>query len=166
MPYSCLLFGMYNAYAKIGLLVLTYHVCSLCLVAIDLSDWPTYELLQVLHLSLYIPSEFLLVLTILSVSCWYIVFVARRTIFKLVYLRRLAIFRISKLNKEFYPFFGLLCSCGREVFSCSLAVSFFFRLWMICNGNPLFWAIALWSSILVVYLILWLVVLTFCLCKN
>jgi len=46
-----------------------YRVCSLCLVAIDLPDCPTYELLQVLHLSLYIPLEFVLVLTILSVSC-------------------------------------------------------------------------------------------------
>jgi len=46
-----------------------YRVCSLCLVAIDLPDCPTYELLQMLHLSLYIPLEFVLVLIILSVSC-------------------------------------------------------------------------------------------------
>jgi hypothetical protein len=75
MPYLCLLFRMCNAYAEIGLLVLTYRVCSLCLV-IDLSDCPMYELLQVLHLSLYIPLEFVLVLTILSVSCRCTVFVA------------------------------------------------------------------------------------------
>jgi hypothetical protein len=60
---------MCNAYAEIGLLVLMYRVCSLCLVAVGIHDCPTYELLQVLHLSFYIPLEFVLVLTILSVSC-------------------------------------------------------------------------------------------------
>jgi hypothetical protein len=49
-------------------------VCSLYVFAIDLLDCPTYELLQVLHLSLFIPLEFMLVLTILSVSCWCVVF--------------------------------------------------------------------------------------------
>jgi hypothetical protein len=63
--YSCLLFSVCSAYAEIGLSVLIYCVCSLCLVAIDLLDWPTYELLQVLHLSVYILLEFLLVLAIL-----------------------------------------------------------------------------------------------------
>ena len=46
---------MCNAYAEVRLLVLMYCVCSLCRVAIDLLDCPTYELLKVLHLSLYIP---------------------------------------------------------------------------------------------------------------
>ena len=36
-------------------------------------DCPTYELLQVSHLSLYIPLQFVQVLTILSVSSWCIV---------------------------------------------------------------------------------------------
>ena len=72
-------------------------VCSLCLVVIDVPDCPTYELLKVLRLSLYIPLEFVLVLTILSVSCRCIVFVARRAIFKLECLKRLVIFRISGL---------------------------------------------------------------------
>ena len=45
VPYSYLLFSMCNAYAEIGLLVLMYRVCSLCLVDIDLPDCPTYELL-------------------------------------------------------------------------------------------------------------------------
>jgi len=69
VPYSYLLFSMCNAHAEIGLLVLMYHVCSLCLVTIDLPGCPTYELLQLLHLSLYIPLEFVLVLNILSASC-------------------------------------------------------------------------------------------------
>jgi predicted RND superfamily exporter protein len=52
VPYLCLLFSTFNAYAEIGLLVLMYRVCSLCLVVIYLPDCPTYELLQVLYLSL------------------------------------------------------------------------------------------------------------------
>jgi len=60
---------MCNAHAEIGLLVLMYRVCSLCLVATDLPDCSTYELLQVLHLSLYIPLEFVMVLIILSENC-------------------------------------------------------------------------------------------------
>ena len=95
--YSCLLFSMCNAYTKIGLLVFMNRVCSLRLVVIDLSDCPTYALLQVLHLSLSIPLECLLVLAILSVSCRCMVFVARRAIFKLNCLKRLVIFRTSGL---------------------------------------------------------------------
>jgi len=57
---------MFITYAEMGLLVLMYRVCSLCLVSIELSDCPTYDFLHVLHLSLYIPLEFVLVLTILS----------------------------------------------------------------------------------------------------
>jgi len=48
-PYSCLLFNMCNAYAEVELLVLIYHVCSLCLMVIDLPDCPMNALLQVLH---------------------------------------------------------------------------------------------------------------------
>ena len=51
-----------------------YRVCSLCLVVIDLADCPTHALLQVLHLILYIPLKFVLVLTNFSVSCQCIVF--------------------------------------------------------------------------------------------
>ena len=69
VPYSWLLFSMCNAYAEIGLLVFMYRVYFLYLVAIDLPDCPKYELLQVLHLSLYIPLECVLVLIILSVNC-------------------------------------------------------------------------------------------------
>jgi hypothetical protein len=72
-----------------------YRVFSLGLIAIELPYCPIYELLQVLHLSLYIPLEFVLVLTILSVGCLCIVFVARRAIFKLECLKRLIIFCVS-----------------------------------------------------------------------
>jgi len=60
---------MCNAYAEIGVLVLKYGVLSFYLFAIEPADCPTYELLQVLHLSLYIPLEFVLVLSVLSASC-------------------------------------------------------------------------------------------------
>ena len=109
MPYSCLWFSMCDAYAEIRLFVLMYRVCSLCLVSIELSSCPTYELLQVLHLSLYIPLKFVLVLTIFLVSCWRIVFVARRAIFKLVCLKRLVIFRISGLWQENATHFFVCC---------------------------------------------------------
>jgi len=46
-------------------------VCSLRLIVIDPPDCPMYALLQVLHLSLYIPLGFVLIG--FSVSCWYIV---------------------------------------------------------------------------------------------
>jgi hypothetical protein len=49
---------------------------------------------------IYIPLEFVLVLTILSVSCWCVMFVACRAIFKLECLKRLVIFRISGLWYE------------------------------------------------------------------
>jgi len=79
---------------------------------------PTYELLQVLPCSLYIPLEFVLVLTILSVSCRCIVSVAQTAIFKLVCLKRLVIFRISGLWYENVThFFGLLCCCGWKFLS-------------------------------------------------
>jgi len=82
VPYSYLLFSMCNAFAAIGL-----------------SECPTriYEMLQVLHLSLYVPLEFVLVVTILSVSCRCIVFVAHRAILKLECLKRLVFFNISGL---------------------------------------------------------------------
>jgi hypothetical protein len=51
---------MCKAYAETGLFVLVYLVCSLCHTDIDLPFWPTYELLQVLHFSLYIPLDLIL----------------------------------------------------------------------------------------------------------
>jgi hypothetical protein len=88
----CLVYVMHTLKSDYWFLCI---VCSLRLVAIDRPDCPTYELLQGLRLSLYIPLEFVLVLTILSVSCQCIVFVARRAIFKLECLKRLVIFHIS-----------------------------------------------------------------------
>jgi hypothetical protein len=79
-PYLCLLFNMCKTYAETGLFVLVYLVCSLCRTFIDFPVWPTYELLQVLHFSLYIPLEFLLFCGIVSLSCLYIVFVVLVTL--------------------------------------------------------------------------------------
>jgi len=69
-------------------------------------------------------------------SCWCIVFVARRTIFKLVCLKRLVILGIGGMWYENVTHFLFV------VVGSFFSDSFFFRLWMICNGNPLFWAIA------------------------
>jgi hypothetical protein len=52
------------------------------ITVMDVPDCPIYALLHVLHFSLYIPLGFLWVS--FSVSCWCIVFVARKAIFKLV----------------------------------------------------------------------------------
>ena len=38
--YSCFLFNMSSAYAEVGLLVLIQRMCSLCLMVIDLTDFP------------------------------------------------------------------------------------------------------------------------------
>jgi len=70
---------MCSVYAKVGLLVHIYHICSLCLIVIDIPDCPMNALLQVLHFSWYIPLGFMLVG--LSVIFWYIVFVAQKAMF-------------------------------------------------------------------------------------
>ena len=119
-------------------------VCVICvfLLLIYPSNCPIYELFQVLHLSLYIPLEFMLVLVILSVRCWCIAFVARRAIFKLECLKRLVIFHICGLwYVNVTHFLGCCIVVVRSFCFCLLAISFFFRFWL-CRGNPLFWAIA------------------------
>ena len=88
---------MHKAYTENGMLVFMYLVCSLCHNAINLLVWPTYELLQVLHFSLYIPFEFILFCGTLSLSCFYIVLVARKAIFKLVCLDKLVTLCICEL---------------------------------------------------------------------
>jgi hypothetical protein len=95
MPYSCLLFNTCSAYAEVGLLVLIYSMCSLCLIVIDLPDCPIYALLQVLHLSWNIPLGFVLIS--LSISCWYIMFVVQKAMFKLLCLKGLVTFHINGL---------------------------------------------------------------------
>jgi hypothetical protein len=56
-----------------------------------------YDLLQMLHFSSYIPLEFNLLCVILSLSCLYVVSVARKAMFMLVRLNRLVILCISGL---------------------------------------------------------------------
>jgi len=86
-------------------------------MVIDLPDCPMYALLQVLQCSWYILLGFVLVA--LLVSCWCIVFVVRKAIFRLVGLKRLVTFHINRLICERYPFLVLLCCWG--------FVSFFFK---------------------------------------
>jgi hypothetical protein len=62
-----------------------YRTCSLCLTAMELSECPMYALLQLLHFSSYIPLGLFWVG--FSFNCWYVVFVARRAILRLDYLK-------------------------------------------------------------------------------
>jgi hypothetical protein len=57
LPYSCLLLRICNACANAWLFVFVDRLCSWCLTVISLSVCPTYNLLHVLHCSLYIPLE-------------------------------------------------------------------------------------------------------------
>jgi hypothetical protein len=115
-------------------------MCSLCLIPINLLLCPTYELLQVFHFSLYIPLEFILFWIILSLSCLYMVLVAWKAMFSLVCLNRLVTLCISGLWWVNVIHFFFRCVSVVHV-CCFLVISFFFRLWIICNGNPLFLAI-------------------------
>jgi len=74
-PHSCLLFNICKAQAEIGLFVLMYLVCSQCSIPTDLLVWPTYELIEAFHFSLYMPLEFILFFGTLSQSWLYIVLV-------------------------------------------------------------------------------------------
>jgi hypothetical protein len=73
LPCSCLLSKKCNTYADMGLFVLVYRMCSWCLIVIDLPVCPTNELLHVLHCSLYIPQQNVLVCGTLSRNCLYTV---------------------------------------------------------------------------------------------
>ena len=74
-PHLCLLFNICKAQAKIGLFVLMYLVCFQSSIPTDLPVWPTYELREVLHFSLYMSLEFILFCGTLSQSWLYIVLV-------------------------------------------------------------------------------------------
>jgi hypothetical protein len=67
----------------------------LCLTAMDLPDCPMYAFLHVLHFSSYIPLGLFWVG--FSVSCLYVVFVARRAILRFDCLKRLVTFLTSGL---------------------------------------------------------------------
>jgi len=95
-PYSCIFLRTCNAYAEIGLFVLIYLICSLCLVSIDLPVWPTYALSHILHCNLYIPLEFILFCGVLH-NWLYIVLHIRKDMFKSVLLNKLVILCMSKL---------------------------------------------------------------------
>jgi hypothetical protein len=68
----------------VGLLPLMYLMCSLCLVLIDFPDCPTYTFLHLLQFILYTPGGSLFL--VFGESCWYIVFVVLKDIFRLVFL--------------------------------------------------------------------------------
>jgi hypothetical protein len=88
---------MFNAYAEIGLFVLSYLVCSRCRVSIYLPVWPTYELLYVLHCHFYMPLHFILLSGILSRIWLYMLLLDRKVIFKLTFLNKLVPLCMSRL---------------------------------------------------------------------
>jgi len=102
-------------------------------------DCPMYALLQDLHLSLYIPLGFTLVG--FSVNCWYVVFVARRAMYRLVCLKWLVTFLINGLWYVKVTHFLFCCVVVVSCFCFCFLISFSFRLCMMCMENPLFWAI-------------------------
>jgi hypothetical protein len=137
LPYSCLLLRICNAYADMGLFVLMYRMCSWYLIVIDLPVCPTYDLLHVLHCSLYIPQEIALFCGTLSRNCLYTVLFVRKAMFMLVCLNKLVILCISGLwyvnvTHDFRCVFVTVLS----VF-CAL-ISLFIKLWIMRNGKPLF----------------------------
>ena len=72
-----------------------YLVCFRCRISIEFPVWPTYDLLQVLHFSLYTSLEFILFCGTSSQSWFYMVLVAREAMCKLVCLNKLVTLCIS-----------------------------------------------------------------------
>jgi hypothetical protein len=81
----------------VGLLPLMYIMCSLRLVLIDLPDCPTYTFLHVLQFILNTPGGSLFL--VFCESCWNIVFVVLKAVFRLVFLNRLVTLYIAGLWK-------------------------------------------------------------------
>ena len=88
---------MCNAFAEIGLFVLTYLVCSRCRISIDLPAWPTYDLLHVLHCNLYIPLEFILLCGVMSHNLAVYSVICSKSIFKSVLFNTLVTLCMSGL---------------------------------------------------------------------
>jgi hypothetical protein len=122
-------------YADIWLLFQMQRRCSLCLIVIGLPDCPMYTLLHVLQLILYVPVGFTLLG--LCESCWYIVWVDRNAVFRLVCLNRLVTLRINGLQCVKVTHCLLFC----YVVWCSVVKRFF-----------LFW-LSIYSSVYVLYVL-------------
>jgi hypothetical protein len=78
------------------------------------------------------------------VSCWYIVLVDRKAIFRLVHFKRLVTLYMEGLwyVKVVHSLLLFSFVCVRVVQS-FLAVSLFLKLCIRCTGKPLFWAIVI-----------------------
>jgi len=104
---------MCAACAEVEIFDLIYLMCSLNLTPIVLPHCPTYTLLRVLHFSSYIPLGSSC--ACLAVSCCCIVLVARKAIFKSVYLNRLDIFLTNGLKyvnvTHLFPRVVVSCCC-------------------------------------------------------
>jgi hypothetical protein len=102
---------------------------------------PTYDILHVLHCSLYIPLEIALFCGVLSRNYLYTVLLVRKSMFMLVHLNRLVTLCTS----------GLWYVNVTHVFRCvfvkvlsvfCVLIILFFKLWMMHNGKPLLFAVA------------------------
>ena len=115
-----------------------YLECSLCLTPNELPVCPIYELLQVSYFNLCIPLEFVLDYFVTELFVYGVV--AGKAMFRLVCLNRLAYFMYKwTVISECDPFF-FWCVCVVNE-CCVLVTSLFLRLWIICDGNPLFFVI-------------------------
>jgi hypothetical protein len=134
---------MCKAHVEIGLFVWIYLVCSRCHISIELPVWPKYDLLHVLHCNLYMPLEVILFSGVLSHNWLYIVLHARNAMFKSVLFNRYGNFVYNwTVVRKCDPFLSLyLCECA--FCFCVLSKNLFFKLWMICDGKPLFLAMML-----------------------
>jgi len=157
--YSCLLFNMCMTYAERESFVFMYLACSLCLIPNDLAVCPKYELLQAILFNLCIPLELVLFWIILSLICLYMLFAARKAMFKLVCLNRLVTLYISWLWKVNVIHFFLCCVFVVNVY-CVLVISLFLRLGIIGDWNPLFLAMVIMEFNFCCLALLWLLVLS------
>jgi hypothetical protein len=131
--YSCLLLRICNMYADTGLFVFMYRMYSWCLIVIDLSICPTYDLLHVLHCSPHIPQEIALFCGTLSCICLYMVLLVRKAIFMLECLRKFVTLRISGLRNVNVT--HVFCCMFVTVLS---VFCFFFRTYKGDNKSKLF----------------------------
>jgi hypothetical protein len=137
LPYSCLLLRICNTYADTELFVFMYQICSWCLIVIYAPICPTYDLLHVLHCSLYsyIPLKIVLFFGTLSRKRLYTVLLVRKAMFMLVCLNGLVNLCMGGL---WYVDVTHVCRCVfvRVMSMFCVLIVLFFKLWILPNGKP------------------------------
>jgi hypothetical protein len=96
LPYSCLLLRICNmyVYANMRLFVLLYHMCSWCLIVIDLSVSR-----MIYYMLVHVSRRKMLCFVVLCLVIAYLLLLlfVRKAVFMLVCLNKLVILRISGL---------------------------------------------------------------------